>query len=149
MPAGISAPLRLAALCCSAAAAADAAHDVARASARSVLHRRHHGPESTTCARCVAKGASDWCWVDRTCYTSGPNPLNPCSNEQCASSSYLSYCTCRSCRDTNCSAAAPPPPVPPGAQGVCDEIRNDLALFHKLHALTNGPCRTGSQVQAI
>jgi hypothetical protein len=88
---------------------------------------------STTCARCIATDASDWCWKDRACYTSGPNPFNPCADDQCASGSQLSFCVCRSCTDTTCSAAAPPPPVPKGPAGLCDELKNDVALFHRLH----------------
>ena len=95
----------------------------------------------TTCQRCLTKGAHDWCWRKNECYTSGPNPLDPCHDSQCASSSMFSFCDCKTCADQKCASAAPPPPVPPNAQGFCDTIQNNIDQFHKLHGLTDDTCK--------
>ena len=61
-------------------------------------------PDGTTCAACLDADLADWCWKDGNCYTTGPNPFNPCSGDQCTSTSAFSLCDCTSCDDPACLA---------------------------------------------
>eukprot|EP01046_Picozoa_sp_COSAG06_P014002 COSAG06_NODE_857_length_11918_cov_4.047551_1_plen_399_part_10 len=61
-------------------------------------------PGGTSCAACLDAYAADWCWKDNQCYTTGPNPLNPCADGQCTSASTFSLCDCTTCDDPTCNS---------------------------------------------
>lgn len=63
------------------------------------------------CQTCTGSSLKVWCWKTGHCYEVG-DPLDPCTGQECTSTSAHSTCGCSMCSNTTCS-------TPPDYTSMC------------------------------